>query len=112
MNVEHVIQTSLDRSPGFSRSRRAWQYTVAPAGIQPGSSRDSRGAYPGYLRKRHQPVQAFLVVGHGPGRNSTGSSRDSRGAYPGYLRKRHQPGLPFKTAVGAAAVTQKLCKSG
>jgi hypothetical protein len=29
-------------------------------------------------------------------------------AYPGYLHKLHQPGIPFKTAVGAAAVTQKL----
>ncbi len=35
MNVEILIRTSLDGSPGFSRIRRSRQYAAAPAGIPP-----------------------------------------------------------------------------
>jgi hypothetical protein len=72
MKFERLIRTSLNRSPGFSRSRLAWSYAAALAGIQTGESRDSRMAYPGYLLNVHQPDQSFPAGCCYSGRHSTG----------------------------------------
>jgi len=61
MNVEFVIRTSWDRSPGFSRIRCSRQYATVPAGIPPAEAGTPGHAYPDYSFQIRMPLprQAF-----------------------------------------------------